>query len=872
MKYPIGKNETARLSALHSLSVLDTARESVFDSIVELARDRFEVPICLISLVDKDRQWFKAECGLGIEGTPRELAFCNYTIVSNRPLIVEDAASDARFANNALVTGAPFIRFYAGVPLMVADGLNVGSFCIIDQRPRTLNDTEISHLTSIASIVVRLLQQSRNIERMELLTQELRAGRAVLARRNGDLRMMSSLAKIGEWSLDLASQQVFWSSEVRRIHEVGDDYQPTLEGAVDFYPESVRQKLKDGLNGCIATRQPWDTELPFVTAKGNSCWVRVYATAFEEDGNVTKLVGAFQDVTEAVEAREELTALGKRLELAAESASIGLWEWSVSNGGHFWNHPAWWHYLGFEHAPVARPDADADTFIHPDDLPAVLVNRKAFVTSRSAQLVNEFRHLDGSGAWRWVSSIGRGTKFDSAGNMISAAGVYIDIHERKLADERVRYTACHDTMTGLVNRAEVKRLYNEMTQSTRPDANRLSIIVVDLDRFKHVNDTFGHAAGDAVLTNIANRLRRLVRHDDIVARLGGDEFAIVLGGGDGSRARSATIAERIVSELSAPIEFEGRNLQVGASVGIALAPGHGEDFDTLIRNADAALYKIKLNGRNAYRFFDDTIAAEAEASRGLEDDLRNALARGELTLHFQPQIRFSTGEVTAVEALLRWHHPVRGMIGPDQFMSIAEESGLIVPIGKWAIEQACIIAAQWDKPLILSVNISPTQFGKKNLLHIVSNALSSSKLPPHRLEIELTESVLVKNDDEQLADLRKLHDLGVRLALDHFGIGYASLGYLRKLPLNKIKIDKSFISDIMTNVHSAAIVRAVANLANSLGIETTAEGIETEGQATLVRASACTNGQGYFIGHPVPSRNLFVNHHPIASEKFLGRR
>ena len=481
VEYPIGKNENERLSVLHDLSVLDTAREPVFDSIVEMARDRFEVPICLISLVDRNRQWFKAECGLGIEGTPRELAFCNYTIVNNRPLIVEDATRDARFANNALVTGAPFIRFYAGVPLMVADDLNVGSFCIIDRRPRTLSESEINHLSSFASIVVRLLKQSRTVERMERLTQELRAGRTTLARRNSDLRMMSSLAKIGEWSFNLASQEIFWSSEVRRIHEVGDHYQPTFEGAVDFYPEAVRQKLKDGLSGCIATRQPWDTELPFVTAKGNSRWVRVYATAFEEDGKVTKLFGAFQDITQAVEGRKELTALSKRLELAAESASIGLWEWDVGDGGRFWNHPVWWHYLGFEQVPTARPDAEADTFIHPDDLPAVVANRKAFVASRSAQLVNEFRHLDGNGTWRWVSSIGRGTRFDSAGNMLSAAGVYIDIHERKLAAERVRYAACHDTMTGLVNRAELKRLCSEKQQSARPDGNRLSIIVVDLE-------------------------------------------------------------------------------------------------------------------------------------------------------------------------------------------------------------------------------------------------------------------------------------------------------------------------------------------------------------------------------------------------------
>ena len=258
MVFPVGENEAARLDALRELSVLDSAKEPVFDSIVELARQQFRVPICLISLVDEERQWFKAVCGLGIDSTPRELAFCNYTILENKPFIVEDAKKDARFANNALVTGAPFIRFYAGVPLTIAGNLNVGSLCVIDQRPRVFGTNEIARLADLARIVVRLLEQSKTVKMMERLGEELNTERATLVARKTDMEFMSNLAKIGEWCVNLATMDVFWSNEVRRIHEVNEDYQPTFETAVNFYHETVRQKLKDGLRECVETGRPWD--------------------------------------------------------------------------------------------------------------------------------------------------------------------------------------------------------------------------------------------------------------------------------------------------------------------------------------------------------------------------------------------------------------------------------------------------------------------------------------------------------------------------------------------------------------------------------------------------------------------------------------
>lgn len=677
-----------------------------------------------------------------------------------------------------------------------------------------------------------------------------------VAKRNADLEMMSAIANIGEWILDLQSQEIFWSSEVRRIHEVDATYAPSFSDAIAFFPDGARSRLTEGLQNCITSRKPWEMELPIVTAKGSDRWVRVYATPIVQDDTVVKLVGAAQDVTDMVHAREELAVSSRRLEMAAEGASIGLWDWDVTND-RLWTHPTWWQHLGFEQGRDAVPDAIADKVIHPDDLPRVVANRRAFLDNSSRQLVNEFRHIDGSGEWRWISSMGRSTAWGADGRVTRVSGVYVDIHERKIAAEQALYAAHHDMMTGLVNRTEFTRLIEERVSASMNGQTSFAVLAMDLDRFKSINDTFGHEAGDIVLVGVAKRLRALVREEDVVARLGGDEFAIILEGGRNCRERCAAVSARILNQIRLPFDHDGRSLQVGVSIGIAIAPDHGHDADTLIRAADAALYAVKEDGKNGYRVFDAELSTRAQERRNLEADLREAQARGEFELHFQPQVDLLSRERLSVEALLRWRHPTRGFIPPDVFIPIAEETGLIVPIGDWVIEEACRLAAAWPEPLPVSVNLSAAQLGKTDLLAVVTRSLLRSDLSSHRLEIEVTESVFLKKDDALLADLRQLHELGIRLALDDFGTGYASLGYLQKLPFDRIKIDKSFIAGIGANDQSAAIVCAVVNLARSLGMETTAEGVETEEQASLLRAAGCTVAQGFLLSRPVPNDALF---------------
>lgn len=850
LRYPIPDNESERLKALHELRLLYTPPEDVYDSIVNLAREMFGVPIVLISLVDEDVQWFKAACGTDLAGSPREQAFCSYTVMSGEPFVVEDSHADPRFCDNPLVTGEPFIRFYAGAPLAVSSGHRIGSLCLVDSAPRTISGSDLQRLTALARITACLVEHAADGARLEELNTLIARESQRLTRRNAELELMAEVARIGLWTFDPATKAISWSREVRRIHEVSDSFEPDFSSAMSFFPLDHHRELLDGLSLCSETGKPWDAELPLVTAKGNYRQVRLYARLQKGRSSDTFLFGAVQDITDFAMARDELAASTRRLELAMESASIGLWDWDVGRD-RLWTFPSWWHYLGFQHAPGPRGDTEADAVIHPDDLTGVKANRAAFLARRGeGRLTNEFRHLDGNGGWRWILSTGRAAAFNADGSVARISGVYVDIHERRQAAEMVDHAARHDVMTGLVNRAELKRRVGELFAAPDTPADDFCILIIDLDGFKNVNDSFGHAAGDAVLKELSRRLEETLRSGDTIARLGGDEFAVLLKGGNRCEQLGAAAARRILNAVARPIRYDGKRLQVGASIGLALSGIHGADFDTLIRNADAALYRVKTSGKHDFRFFDDEIRLASEVRRRLESELRRAQTKHQLSLHFQPQMRMTTGEMVGVEALLRWNHPVLGAVAPDRFIPIAEETGLIVQIGEWVIDEACRLAAEWPDHVTVSINLSPLQLGKTNLVEAVTGALERHRLAARRLGIEVTETVFLNEAHTPLADLIKLHELGVKLSLDDFGTGYASLSYLKKLPFDAIKIDRTFIRDMPTSAESAAIVAAVVNLARSLGMETVAEGVETEEQAILLKAAGCSIAQGYLMGRP----------------------
>jgi len=341
-----------------------------------------------------------------------------------------------------------------------------------------------------------------------------------------------------------------------------------------------------------------------------------------------------------------------------------------------------------------------------------------------------------------------------------------------------------------------------------------------------------------------------------VSRTGGDEFAIVQSGTEQSMAASATAAERIVEALSAPFDIDGHQVVIGISVGIAIAPDDGKDADQLLKNADMALYRAKADGRGTFHFFEAEMDAKAQARRFLELDLRKAVTAGEFEIHYQPIVNLAENRISGFEALLRWNHPTRGSVSPDNFIPLAEETGLIVPMGEWVIRQACAEARTWPSDLQVAVNVSPLQFRNKSLVSTVISALAASGLPSNRLELEITEAVLLHNNDATLAVLHQLRDLGVRISMDDFGTGYSSLSYLRSFPFDKIKIDQTFVRDLTEKPDSIAIIRAVAGLGHSFGMTTTAEGVETQEQLDQMRAEGCTEVQGYFYSKPVPTREI----------------
>jgi diguanylate cyclase (GGDEF)-like protein len=428
---------------------------------------------------------------------------------------------------------------------------------------------------------------------------------------------------------------------------------------------------------------------------------------------------------------------------------------------------------------------------------------------------------------------------------------YEDVTERRHADARIHFMAHHDGLTSLPNRVLFHERVEEFLRTASRSGERVAVLCLDLDHFKNVNDTLGHPVGDALLGAVASRLHSCVRDGDLVARIGGDEFA-VLSVSSNHPARAELIAQRIVQTICQPYEIDGQRAIVGVSIGIAVATDHDSSADVLLKNADMAMYRAKADGRNTYRFFKTEMDAQMQARRSIELDLREALAREQFVVWYQPFIDLTTNRVSGFEALLRWQHPEHGVIPPSHFISIAEELGLIGPIGEWVLRQACRDAAAWSDGLKVAVNLSPMQFRSDRLVEMVEDALNQAGLPSSRLELEITETALLQNNEAVLVTLHRLRNFGVRTVLDDFGTGYSSLSYLRSFPFDKLKIDQIFVREMVTRPDCQAIVNSIADLARQLGMMTTAEGIETYEQLDHVRRTGCTEVQGYYFSPPQP--------------------
>ena len=720
------EDEERRLTALARYGVLDTAPAPAFDDLTQLVAQVLGAPIALVSLIDRDRQWFKSRVGLDVCSTPREFAFCDHAIRQPGVLVVEDASRDARFAHNPLVTGDPFIRFYAGAPLLSDDGFALGTLCVIDRKPRQLDAHQRQTLALLARQVMAqltLLKQSRRLDALLKDVQE----------RTQLLNQLSN-----------------------RV--------PGVIYQFRRYPD------------------------------GRSCFP--YAS------------GRMWDMYEV------------HPEDAVNDASC----------------------------VIAR--------IHPQDLEAVLESIET-----SASELTPWRHeyrvvLPQQGTrWRFGDAV---PELLPDGSVLWH-GFITDITERRQHQERTHRLAYYDPLTGLPNRRLlIDRLERELAHLRR--CGRLgALLFIDLDNFKQINDARGHAVGDELLRQVAQRLSNVLRQDDTVARLGGDEFVVQVGNLDPDpdvAARQARlVAEKVRGVMEGRYEVSGFPYSSTGSIGLTLFPrGDNTTVDDLLREADTAMYRAKSGGRNRIEFFESKMQSEVEERLALEQDLQLAMAGNQFDVHVQPQVD-AQGRVVGGELLLRWQHPQRGNVPPNVFIPLAEESALILQLGQMVLQRACEALArlqQAGRQWSLSVNVSPRQFRSPDFVECVAHVLKESGADAKGLILEVTEGLLIENWQDTVSRMGELVALGLRFSIDDFGTGYSSLAYLKKLPLYELKIDRTFVRDTPGDPNDTAIVEAILSVSQHLGLRVVAEGVETQEQAAFLTSRGCQCLQGFLYARPTP--------------------
>lgn len=949
---PIPDNEADRLLKLASFGVMDTPAEPDYDDFTHLASRLLRTPIALISLVDESRQWFKSRVGLDAVSTSRDISFCGHALLGQELFVVEDACADARFADNPLVTGSPFIRFYAGCPLITSDGFVLGTLCVIDTQPRQLHSDEADTLRKLGRQLVNLLEQRRiNIEHLKTLEKlrqrEIELSRfalvaertdnvlimcdpdglttwvnpafervtgytlqEVVGRKPGALLQFEGTSPVAKATLSEAVRlrkgartRILNRGKAGNVYWMDVDLQPLIADSGDFVGFvaietditelirgrenleallqsmpvgltlqdtsghlvkvnlAARKMLQDGSSEPIV-HLPWElaqlaqdtlalkqihsqTTVPVKTGSDTTRWMEVSTAllpgAFgEPDGVLT----AFLDQTERIQA-------GRYIELASITADIGYWTWSLE-GDRLELSDSWARGLGLKTNVVSTK-----WFTHPEDQPNARGAIQDVLRAKRKTFKFEERIRSGNGEWRWALCGGAATEWDSTGRVVRLAGIYLDIDDRKRAEEAQQRAATTDPLTGLPNRLVLHDRLERALLSARRHERCGALLFMDLDHFKRVNDSYGHSVGDLLLSKVSSLLIRQLRSEDTLARIGGDELVVLLpeleGDMQAAMQQAQGVAHKLLKALDAPIDVRGIELKAGASIGITLFPKtKDESCDDLLREADTAMYGAKSETRGTVKVYEATMHQTISSRLQLENDLRHALRRDGLELYVQGKWT-ADRQLVGGEALLRWTHPNRGQVSPAEFVPVAEDSELIVPLGRWVLERACDIvrSIREERPdFVLSVNLSPKQFRATSFVADLRSIVAAAGMTPAALMLEITEGVLLQ--PELAAQLLSLSDEGYQFSLDDFGTGYSSLAYLKRLPVDELKIDRSFIRDIHTDVNDAALVQAILFIARRFHIKTVAEGVESHKQLTWLASHGCELLQGYLFDQPSP--------------------
>ena len=836
--------EQERLRRLERYGISRTPPEAAFDDITRLLVVLFNAPIAYLCTTEAQCHWFKSRIGIDLEEIPRSISFCDHTVKQEGVMVVPDATLDKRFAASPMVTGPLNIRFYAGVTLRDADGFALGTLAVADTVPHVITEQQKDSLQRLANIALGRMELRKAQGELRETVAVAEAARQHAVSDHAELRQVIECLPQAIVLLDAQNRLLLWN---RNYEEMFPDTAPYIKPGTSI--ESIYRmallKERQITKMDAAAEEAWlkqrldrlDRGESIVEQNfGNRRWIR-YDQHRTPDG---KKIFVRTDVTGDRDAAESFRLL-------FENNPVPMWVVEKAT----------LKFIDINTAAVELYGYTREQFLKmtsleirpPSEYQRALDDAKTDFRFDSGE--KDWVHIKADGAEILVSSYAKPIKYNGTDAAIVSV---IDVTDRRKQAARIQYLAEHDVLTGLPNRRLfLDLLAGQLLKNTQHQYT--AIVLIDIDDFKGVNDTLGHQVGDELIVAVASRLEERIGDQGIVARLGGDEFAILLPKLTELGAAEA-VATEMVNAFDDPLKVCDYDLQIGVSAGVSFSLDGSIDSSSLLKNADLALHRAKTEGRGISRVYEPQMSLQIMLRREVERDLRHALAKDQLVIHYQPLMEIERGVEVGFEALLRWNHPQKGMISPADFIPIAESSGMIVPMGNWVLEQSCKLAATLQKKLSVAVNISPAQFKSGKLVDVVSAALKKYGLAAHRLELEITESLLLEKSSETLDVLKSLKELGVVIALDDFGTGYSGLGYLNSFPIDKIKIDRSFIKDLGCKPRSKELVRAAINIGHSLGLMTLAEGIETKKQLDILRGLGCQQGQGFLFSPGIPASQI----------------